>query len=39
MDAKEYKTKELLKRFLPYYRNHVGTVVYLKIIITSYGNQ
>ena len=27
MDVKEYKTKELLKRFLPYYRNHVGTVV------------
>ncbi|MBQ4522307.1 MAG: ABC transporter ATP-binding protein [Lachnospiraceae bacterium] len=27
MNTKEYKTKELLKRFLPYYRNHVGTVV------------
>lgn len=26
MDAKEYKTTELLKRFMPYYRPHVGTV-------------
>lgn len=26
MDAKEYKTTELLKRFLPYYKPHIGTV-------------
>ena len=26
METKEYKTKELLKRFVPYYRPHIGTV-------------
>ena len=26
MDVKEYKTTELLKRFLPYYKPHIGTV-------------
>ena len=26
METREYKTKELLKRFLPYYRPHMGTV-------------
>lgn len=27
MDTGEYKTRELLRRFLPYYRPHMGTVV------------
>ena len=27
MDTREYKTTELIKRFLPYYRPHMGTVV------------
>ena len=27
MDTREYKTTELLKRFVPYYRPHIGTVV------------
>ena len=27
MDTREYKTTELLKRFMPYYRPHIGTVV------------
>ena len=27
MEAREYKTRELLKRFLPYYKKHIGTVV------------
>ncbi|MBQ3512765.1 MAG: ABC transporter ATP-binding protein [Lachnospiraceae bacterium] len=26
MNTREYKTKELLRRFLPYYREHIGTV-------------
>lgn len=26
MEAEEYKTKDLIKRFLPYYREHIGTV-------------
>lgn len=26
MGAEEYKTKDLIKRFLPYYREHIGTV-------------
>lgn len=27
MDTREYKTTELLKRFLPYYKPHMGTVI------------
>lgn len=27
METKEYKTSELLKRFFPYYKTHVGTLV------------
>ena len=26
MDTREYKTTELLKRFIPYYKPHIGTV-------------
>ena len=27
MNEKEYKTKELIKRFIPYYRNHKKIII------------